>query len=64
MPEMIGFEMLKKGQNKEYSFNFSFCKSQKKKDIRAAIHKGDKDYLKKLINMNDLISDVKKKLLN
>jgi DNA-binding response OmpR family regulator len=54
---------LKKVKIKSIPLTFLSAKGQKK-DIRAAIHKGDKDYLKKLINMNDLISDVKKKLLN
>jgi DNA-binding response OmpR family regulator len=54
---------LKKVKIKSIPLTFLSAKGQKK-DIRAAMHPEDEDYLKKLVNMNDLISAVKKKLLN
>ncbi|MFT6870595.1 MAG: response regulator RpfG family c-di-GMP phosphodiesterase [Polaribacter sp.] len=66
MSKMNGFEMLTKLQKKVKikSIPLTFLSAKvKKKDIRAAMHPEDEDYLKKLINMNDLIRAVKKRLL-
>jgi two-component system sensor histidine kinase/response regulator len=70
MPELNGFEMLKKLQKnkKEMNIPLIFISAKgEKKDIRTGMNLGAEDYLTKPINVNDLLnavdSKIKKKLI-